>query len=225
MVHLEICCFNVESARRAHAACVDRIELCREMATGGLTPTESDFLTVKHATSMPIHVMVRTPSPTFVLIEQDYEQMEAEIRNFELSGAAGFVFGGLGPDGRIDEHRMRHLVGYAGGRPCTFHRAFDSLKESDMENELEKLIRCGFKAVLTSGGGKTAWDGKHRLKMLVERARGRIDIIVAGRVRSRDVHQLKDIGTNWFHSSAITDDSDEASNGELYALKQELDRW
>lgn len=224
MIHLEICCFNVESARRAHAAHVDRIELCREIATGGLTPTESDFLTIKHAMSTPVNVMVRTASSTFVLSEEDYEQMEAEIRKFELCGAAGFVLGGLGPDGKIDEHRMSHLVRYANGRPCTFHRAFDDLNELDMDNELEKLIRCGFKAVLTSGGGKTALDGKHRLKMLVERARGRIDIIVAGNVRSLNVHQLKDIGTNWFHSSAITDGSNEASNEELYALKQELDR-
>lgn len=225
MVHLEIACFNDESARRAHWARVDRIELCRDVAAGGLTPDEHVFRQLKHAFPTPIHVMVRTPSNGPILSEADLAQMDAEIRNFELSGAAGFVFGGLGPDGRIDEYRMHDLVRRANGRPCTFHRAFDNLNELDMENELEKLIRCGFKAVLTSGGAPTAYDGRHRLQRLVERARGRIEIIVAGNVRSVDVHHLRDIGATWFHSSAIVDGGEEASNGELTALKRELDRW
>ena len=118
------------------------------------------------------------------------------------------------------------LVQAAEGRPCTFHRAFDEIAEEEMEGELEVLIECGFRAVLTSGGkgGAVVGKGKGLLGRLVRRARGRIDVIVGGGVRSANIEGLwRETGATSWHSSAIVGDGDVASAGEVRMLREFID--
>jgi copper homeostasis protein len=133
----------------------------------------------------------------------------------------------LTDDHKIDLTLNAWLVSEAAGKPCTFHRAFDELEgEADeIELQLEVLIKCGFKAVLTSGGAPNAVEGRQRLARLVERANGRIDVIVGGGVRSDNVEVLRETGASWFHSSAIVDGGEVASGQEVRALKEKLDSW
>lgn len=222
MPSLEIACFNAESALGAHRVGADRVELCHDQSVGGLTPSLSLFTSLRPAIPTPINVMIRPHGTSFVHSAADIAQMEADIEAFASAGAHGFVFGGLTPEGRVDEQPMRHLVGRAAGRPCTFHRAFDEVREEDAEGELERIIACGFTSLLTSGGATSAVLGKERLQKLVQRADGRIQIIVGGGVRSGNVNLLKSTGASWFHSSGIVDGSEIASTEELQALRQML---
>ena len=224
---LEIACFNLESALRAHAAGADRIELCADQSVGGTTPALTLFTTLKSMIPMPmpIHVMIRPRgSADFRCTTADLAQMAADIAAFTRAGASGFVFGGLSSDGRVDGDRMRALVRLAQGRPCTFHRAFDAVAGEQAEEELERVIACGFSALLTSGGARSAVQGKEALQRLVARARGRIEIMVGGGVRSGNVDGLwKATGASWFHSSAIVDGGEAASAEELRALRRAMD--
>jgi copper homeostasis protein len=224
-MHLEIACFNLESAMRANAASADRIELCADQSVGGITPPLVLFTTLKSNINMPINVMIRPRgNPDFLCTTTDLAQMAADIAAFARAGASGFVFGGLTSDGRVDVDHMRELVCLARGRPCTFHRAFDAVAGRQAEEELERVIECGFSALLTSGGAPSAVQGQEALRRLVERARGRIEVIVGGGVRSANVEGLvKDTGASWFHSSGIVDGSEEASPEELRALRRVLD--
>ena len=57
------------------------------------------------------------------------------------------------------------------------------------------------------------------LQRLVERARGRIEIIVGGAVRSSNLEKLRTAtGADWFHSSAITDGSEIADSDEIVRM-------
>lgn len=228
---LEIACFNAESAIRADRAGANRVELCAEQSVGGLTPSLPVFLALHAQIKTPINVMIRPHCSSFVYTPAEFEQMGNDIEAFCHAGAAGFVLGCLTPEGTAEESFLRKLVGRAKGRPCTFHRAFDEVKEEDVEEQLERVIACGFKALLTSGGAPDAVQGKARLKRLVEKADGRIEIIVGGGVRSGNLDLLRDTGANWFHSSATTNGSDvvdgapTASNEELQAARTKLDSW
>jgi copper homeostasis protein len=203
---LEIACFNAESAVIAQEAGAHRVELCKEQELGGTTPIISIFKSLKLALSVPVYVMIRPHGRDFKYSDEEYRAMELDLETFRAGGAEGFVFGILNEQGKVDPERCRSLVQKAEGRHCTFHRAFDEILEDEMIEELEVLVQCGFRAVLTSGGKKSAVQGKEMLKSLVAAAKGRIDLIVGGGVRSSNLEMLKrETRAHIFHSSAIVD--------------------
>jgi copper homeostasis protein len=88
------------------------------------------------------------------------------------------------------------------------------------------VIECGFKAVLTSGGKENAVLGKEGLKRIVDVAKGRIDVVVGGGVRSGNVSMLRrETGAEIFHSSAIvgTAREDVADREEVRLLREFID--
>ena len=68
------------------------------------------------------------------------------------------------------------------------HRAFDQV--ADQAAALETLIELGVAVVLTSGGAALALDGAPRLRQLVDRAAGRIDILAGGGITPSNVAEL-----------------------------------
>lgn len=217
---LEIACFNVQSALLAEANGASRIELCAEQALGGVTPPLSDFISLKAQLSIPTNVMIRPRGGNFVYTASEITQMKHEIEKFSAEGVDGFVFGVLTPGGKIDRDVCQDLLTLTAGRNCTFHRAFDEIPEAAMEDALETLIELGFTSVLTSGGRSNAVEGKEVLARLVERARGRIEVIVGGGVRSANLEGLmRETGARTFHSSAVVGgEGDVANEGEIGRL-------
>ncbi|KAG4429337.1 hypothetical protein IFR05_015179 [Cadophora sp. M221] len=216
---LEIACFNTESALLAQANGASRVELCAEQALGGVTPSPSDFISLKSQLGIPVNVMIRPRGGDFVYSTAEMDQMKREIESFGLEGVDGFVFGMLTAEGKVDRNACQELLGRATGRKCTFHRAFDEIPEVEMEDALEELIELGFTSVLTSGGKKNAVEGKEVLAKLVKLSRGKIEIIVGGGVRSGNLEVLIGItGAGSFHSSAVVGEGDLASEEEVGRL-------
>jgi copper homeostasis protein len=216
---LEIAAFNTQSALSASRCSADRIELCSDAQVGGCTPAIQCLEEVKAGVSIPIRVMIRPRGGNFVYTESEFRTMKEQMTNlFDL--ADGFVFGVLTAENRVDVQRNVELVRLAGGKPCTFHRAFDELGDRMVE-ELETIRRCGFDAVLTSGGERDASSGMETLAHLVEESRKRdgFSVIVGGGVRHSNIGQLMHATkAAWFHSSAIIDDSEEAEESEIRSL-------
>jgi copper homeostasis protein len=222
---LEIACFDPSSALTAFSSGASRIELCRSQEVGGLTPAVSVFQALKKSIPIPIYIMIRPHGHSFIYTPEELSVMEEDISRFGEAGASGFVLGALTSTSQVDSDTNKFLIQAAQGKPCTFHRAFDSIPPSEMTQQLEILIACGFKAVLTSGGAETAVEGKEVLRGLVERAGGRIEVIVGGGVRSGNVGQLRgETGAGWFHSSAVVDGGEEASGEEVRLLREIIDR-
>lgn len=222
---LEIACFNNVSALRAASSGADRIELCADPSVGGTTPSLSDFLSLKQNpdVTLPVNVMIRPRGGDFVYTEEEFETIERDLELFQQHGADGFVFGILTGEKEIDVERCKVLLAKANGNPCTFHRAFDAIAPSSMLSQLEKLVALGFASVLTSGGAPNAVQGKEMLKRLVEGAKGRISIIVGGGVRAANLRDMRGhVGTEWWHSSAVVDGSDVASELEIRLLGKAL---
>jgi copper homeostasis protein len=222
---LEIACFNADSALIAQDAGADRVELCKDQELGGTTPLLPTFKSLKDTLSIPIYVMIRPHGREFKYSDEEYRDMGRDVENFKREGARGFVFGILNEQGTVDRERCRDLVLKAEGRPCTFHRAFDEILEHDMLEQLELLVEVGFRAVLTGGGKTNAVEGKGMIRNLVAAARGRIDVIAGGGVRSSNLGLLRQ-ATNApiFHSSAIVNDgeSETASKTEIKLLERLL---
>jgi len=185
---VEICCENLADAVAAKAARADRLELAQALELGGLTPSPCLALVVGARVSIPFVAMVRPRGGDFVYQDAELGVMERDAGLLLEAGASGIVMGCLTRDGRIDERACKRLIAVAGDAEVVFHRAFDRLK--DPMDALESLIDLGVSRVLTSGGAKTALDGAERIKALIGRAEGRIEILAGGGIREANVEQV-----------------------------------
>ena len=200
MALLEVCVDSLDGLERAQAGGASRIELCSRLDVGGLSP-RADLLSAARAVArVPLHVMVRPRPGDFVYDGDEFATMRREIAALSAIETPGVVFGLLGRDGAIDRELTRELVAIAHPMSVTFHRAFDEAR--DLDEALDVLIELGIDRVLTSGGKPDAFEGRHVLRRLVERARGRIVILPGGGVRAHNAAAiLADSGATELHSS------------------------
>lgn len=218
---LEIACFDVESAGLAAGNGADRIELCDNYNLGGITPPLAVLKDLKSRFDLPIYVMIRPRGGDFVYSDDEFEIMKTTLLAYKNNDADGFVFGILDEADEINTAQNRELVALAGDKPCTFHRAFDRVKNK--ESALEKLIEIGFKTVLTSGGEHPAVEGISTLKALHEQAKDRITVLVGGGIRSTNVSQFKDFG--FVHSASVDLETTNLDLEELRRLRAEIDSF
>lgn len=218
---LEIACFNLESAVIAQENGADRVELCTNRAAGGTTPNFELTKTVRDKVTIDLNVMIRPRSGNFVYSNFEFEQMKSEILALKKLQVDGFVFGILKEDGTINEQQNAELVALANPLSCTFHRAFDGVKNK--LEALESLIECGFKTILTSGEETNSVDGVDVLAALVEKANNQIVIMPGGGLRSTNIGLLKEkTKAVFYHSSALIGMGEIANPEEIKALKAHL---
>jgi copper homeostasis protein len=105
------------------------------------------------------------------------------------------VFGVLqAADRRIDRDASQRLLAAARrhGIQTTMHRAFDATPDPDAT--LDALLDLGFDRVLTSGvpwGERgSALDGVERLARTIQRAQGRIEVVLGGGINPVNVGPL-----------------------------------
>lgn len=221
MKHIEIACFNLESATLAQKAGADRVELCANISVGGTTPSIEIIQQARKNLTIDLYVMIRPRGGNFVYSEAEFQQMKSDIENIKKLDVNGFVFGILNEDKTINIEQNKALVELAKPFPCSFHRAFDAV--SNFEQALEDVISCGFSTLLTSGTFSNVMEGNEVLKKLVEQAKNRIEIMPGGGLRSSNISELNQIvNANWYHSSAITDGTEIANPEEITQLKEKL---
>lgn len=219
--HIEIACFNPESAVIAQKNGANRVELCDEMIEGGTTPSPEAVIATREELTIDMNVMIRPRGGNFVYSDAEFEQMKQEIKEYKKLNVDGFVFGILNKDNSINVERNKELVFLARPLPCTFHRAFDVV--TDVYNSLETVIDCGFKTILTSGQEPNVVEGISVLEQLAKKAGDRIVIMPGGGVRSSNITMLKEkMNTSFYHSSAITDATETADGKEIKALVTNL---
>jgi copper homeostasis protein len=188
MIKVEVAVETLKSALAAEAGGADRLELCLDLANGGLTPDDILVRNVLQQTRIPVFMMVRPRPGDFVYDADEVDDMVRTIEQLRAAGAHGFVTGALTSGQEIDMHAMRAFIDAAGGLPLTFHRAFDRL--ADREGAIDQLIQLGVQRVLTSGGAASALEGAEALRALVARAQNRLTILAGGGVREDNVAEV-----------------------------------
>ena len=188
-MEVEICCNSHISAANAKAGGATRIELCRELEIGGLTPICKDIVHCKLALGLRVHVLVRPRGGDFCYDEVELDMIRREIDVCQQNGADAVVVGFLTREGKIDEALTREMVRRARGMEVTFHRAFDEVRQ-DPQEALEAVIRCGCHRLLTSGCQASAWEGRDVIKDLVRQAQGRIKILAGAGITPENVRDI-----------------------------------
>ena len=218
---LEIACFNLQSCLIAQQTGANRIELCENYSVGGITPSEKLITEARTKTQIDLFVMIRPREGNFIYTASEFELMKKQIQFCKQNNCNGVVFGILTNENKFDKIRCTELVEIAKPMPCTFHRAYDEIENS--EQALEEIIECGFSRILTSGKQKTAIEGISLLKDLVKKANGRIIIIPGGGIRSSNITELiNTTDANEFHSAALTNTSSITDEVEIRKLLSAL---
>jgi copper homeostasis protein len=201
MTLVEAAVDTLDAITVAERAGVDRIELCAALSEGGITAS-SGFIASALTHRLPVVAIIRPRGGDFVYSRQEIDIMRRDIQLALSLGVQGVATGALRKNGEIDVARTRDLVAAARGAPVTFHRAFDSIRDSSAA--LEQLIQLGIARVLTSGGPPTAIEGAATLARLVDQAAGRITVMAGGKIRDDNVREIiRRTGVAEVHARAL----------------------
>lgn len=175
---LEIIAMTKEDAIRIENGGGERIELVRNLSEGGLTPKMSMVEDVIQAVMLPVNVIIRPHSRSFVYDLSDTQLMIANIQACKELGANGVVFGALNIDGTIDLSKLEVLIKAAEGMEITFHRAIDELK--DPVEGIRILSQYNeIKTILTSGGKGQLMENLKRINEMSIHA-GHLALMIGG---------------------------------------------
>ena len=163
-MNLEICTNSYQSAINAEKAGAQRIELCSELAVGGITPSYGLIKQVVNTLQIPVHVLIRPRSGNFTYSDDEFNIMKQDIQLCKELGCQGIVSGILNIDNTIDIERTQELAILIKPLSFTFHRAFDWV--INPFEALKVLNNLGVDRILTSGQNTSAEKGVERLKEL-----------------------------------------------------------
>ena len=200
---LEACVETPTQCLNAQNAGADRLELCGRLDLDGLTPTMEVVKEVKKIINIPFKVIVRPRPGNFVHSNEEVDEMIQSIQEFQSIGINQFVIGILNEHQEIDESKTRKIVNLFPEAVFTIHKCIDETK--DPINALEALIPYpNIKYVLTSGKAKTALEGAEMLREMIQKSRGRITIISAGKITKSNLENvLNVIGGSEYHGKRI----------------------
>lgn len=197
---VEICTNSLESALNAEKAGADRIELCSELAVGGITPSYGLLKAVREKISIPVRVLIRPRGGDFTYSEDELDIMKNNIKLCDELGFDGIVSGVLHPNFSIDENQSAALIEAASNLKFTFHRGFDWLSEP--VPGLEWLQRMGVDTILSSGQQKTAVEGIDLLSDLHDMAASTV-IMPGSGINPNNAQLFKEKGFKAIHLSAV----------------------
>lgn len=220
---LEICVDSFENGIKAVKAGADRLEVNSALPLGGLTPSCALVKLLKERIDVPIIAMIRPSHGYFTYTDYEFLQMQKEAYDLICGGADGIAFGFLNSYGRIDTNRVKKFVELADGKETVFHRAFDLLY-NPLEN-MHLLEDLGVTRILTSGGKRTAIEGRALIKKMIAESQGKIRILPAGGIRP---HNAKDFirytKADQLHSSCIIKtNADNVLDNDICFIDKEID--
>ncbi len=199
MIDVEICCNSIASAIAAKDGCAERIELCRDLECGGLTPSDEDIAYCVHKLGLRTHVLIRPRAGNFCYTEREQQDIIASIKRCKELGAAAVVVGFLTEDGKIDVESTRHMVQIASPMEVTFHRAFDEAQQDPIE-ALWCVAAARCHRLLTSGQRYSAPEGAAVIRSLVGETG--VKILAGGGVTPTNVrHLVANSGVREVHGS------------------------
>jgi len=225
-MQLELACFHPDSSRIAAAVGVHRLELCEDYTCGGLTPSMEYFKEARKVFPRDIFVMIRPRAGDYIFSEVEFNRMLQDVEKFKAVGANGFVSGFFTASGKIHEEQLKRFVQACHPLPVTFHRSFDLLP--DWKSGLDLLIQHGCTRLLTSGDGPTAYDGRMRLKEMMDHAGKELIILPGGGIRSSNIHEIvhtfhpAEVHSAALSSTAVHDNNYTADQNELERLLEIL---
>lgn len=198
----EACVESLEQVLKAQQKGADRIELCDRLDLGGTTPSK-ELILAANETGLPVRVMIRPRGGNFSYSTEELEEMVESIKFCKTAGVEAVVLGVVKEDGKLDYEEIARLVKIAKPLKVVVHKAID--ETPDPVQAVGPLLAIdGVSSILTSGGSATAFEGKKRLKEMLETVGGKLEIVVAGKVTAENLDVLHEcLNATAYHGKLI----------------------
>lgn len=195
---VEIIAVTPADARCIEECGADRIELISAFSEGGLTPSYGMIEKVVQEVKIPVNVMIRPHSNSFVYTREELDVMKKDIAIAKGLGVNGVVFGVLNENGEICEDSIQELVELCSGLDITFHKAIDGL--TNIIEGIKVLSRYPqIKTMLTSGGKGNINGNIPVIKEMIKNSY-HINVMVGGGLNFDNVKQIiKETGASEYH--------------------------
>jgi copper homeostasis protein len=203
----EVCVETAAGVRAALAAGADRVELCADLAAGGVTPSAglTGWAVAASRGRLGVHVLIRPRPGGFAYDADEADVMSRDILAARAAGADGVAIGALTPAGAVDTALTARLIALARPMSVTFHRAFD--ETADPLAAFGDVLALGADRLLTSGGAATALLGAGVIARLVDRSGGKIAVMAGSGVTERTAAEIvRRTGAGELHFSARAGD-------------------
>ena len=210
---LEVCANSYESAINAEKGGAHRIELCENLAVGGLTPNFDLAKKVISELNIPVFILIRPRKGDFNYSKNEFEQIKKDIILFKDLGCKGIVSGILTKDKNLDINRTKELIKLSKPLEFTFHRAFDEV--INPIETLHQLIKLKVNRLLTSGQKKTAIDGIDMIKKLIILSNNKIKIMPGSGINSRNIVEFTKLSLNEIHGSFSKQEKNNKSTSNI----------
>jgi copper homeostasis protein len=175
---LEVIVTSVEDACEAEQGGAGRLELVRDFAHDGFTPSSAVVSQVVRSVHIPVRVMIRETVAHEVRDARVLAALRQAVRELAALPIDGLVLGLL-DEGRVDVASVRSLLAEAPGHRATFHRAFEQV--TDAREGFAALGSCGQIDRVLHSGGRGSWDDRRtHLAALAEAAGPRLGLIAGG---------------------------------------------
>lgn len=185
---IEIIGTTIEDVKRIEECGADRIELVSALSEGGLTPSYSLIKRAVLSVNIPVNVMIRPHSKSFIYTEEEIQLMVEDIRIAKELNVNGVVFGVLNKHNQICIPSLEKLLKSCEGIDVTFHKAIDEL--SDQIKGIETLATYKqIKNVLTSGGKGDILINIPVIKNMVVKSK-HINVLVGGGLDFENIEEI-----------------------------------
>ena len=196
---LEVCANSYESAINAQKGGAHRIELCENLAVGGITPNFELSKKVISELNIPVFILIRPRDGNFNYSNEEFEKIKKDIILFKDLGCKGIVSGILTKDKNIDIKKTKELIELSRPLEFTFHRAFDEV--NNPKEALNQLVELKADRILTSGQEKTAIEGIEMIKKLAVLSKNKIKIMPGSGINSANITEFTKLDINEIHGS------------------------
>jgi copper homeostasis protein len=178
---------NKQEIDQAVKCKTDRLELCGDLNVGGVTPSE-ELINYCLATKVPTLIMIRLNDDQFRPNNADFKILKKQIKKYRKLPLAGFVFGFLTKDNKVDIKRTLKMKKLSRDKETIFSMAFDLI--DNKFGAIDQLEKIGITRILTKGGSQPAMDNLEQLKNIVEYAKNKIQIIIGGKVTDDNFEKI-----------------------------------
>ncbi|MDR1447451.1 MAG: hypothetical protein LBI63_00595, partial [Candidatus Ancillula sp.] len=209
----EFCADGFELVPKAVECGARRIELCKNLEVGGVTPDVSVIMKcVDYCAPLGVETatMVRPRGGNFVYNTAEKTQMSNLLEIAIQAKSEAVVLGALTQTLQLDVEFLEHLVVQNDNRAdLVFHMAFDEVLMSGQKQAftaVDTLVQLGFKRILTHGGSphKTVMENADVLNRLIDYASDSITILPGGGITTKNLVQLSQmINSKEFHGTRI----------------------
>ncbi len=187
---LEVIVCSVEDALQAEGGGATRLEIVRDRARGGFTPSLKLVEEILRTVQVPARVMLRERDQYSITGTDELVRLCAQARQMAQLPLDGLVLGFI-RDGRIDLHSTRAILDCAPELHATFHHAFEeALSPLQAISELKTLSQVD--RILTHGGNGSWHERIRRLDEYQRRAHPEIQILAGGGLNLDRVSSIRE---------------------------------